>query len=138
MDAEASAPTSGIVQQETEAPRLEQLLAKYISVWLWSILFGASTGLLYALSDIRARDWAKLSVVFAIPAVLAFAFALISWWHLLSGLRQYLIPIYVLQHAEADRYEFAYHLSRAFQFMIYASVMRILVTVVELALAAAA
>lgn len=120
----------------SEHPLLDRLLDKYVAVWIWSILFGTSTGLLYAFSETRWRDWGLLTAALAVPAVLGFGFAFMAWRHLLRGLRRYLIPTYVLRVPNADVQEFSYDLSRAIAFVINAALFKVVLAVLEVALAA--
>ena len=70
------------------------LFDRYIGVWIWSILFGTTTGILYSLLDFRYEKWGTLAVALLVPALLALAFALLSWFELYAGLRDYLIPMF--------------------------------------------
>jgi hypothetical protein len=120
----------------SEHPLLDRLLDRYVAVWIWSILFGTSTGLLYAFSETRWRDWGPLTAALAIPAVFGFAFAFMAWRHLLRGLRRYVIPTYVLRTRDTDVEEFSKDLSRAIAFVINAALFKVVLAVVEVALAA--
>lgn len=111
----------------------ELLLRKYVHVWLWSILFGTSTGLLYTLTDFRVGDWKGLGFLITIPAVLAAILALQSWLHLYSALRVYLLPEFTGTR-KPDEKVFSWHLTRSFFYLILASVFRIAIGIIDFAL----
>jgi hypothetical protein len=82
-------------ETQSESPKFEALLSKYIAVWLWSILFGTTTGVLYSFLSFRLERWGGLGMIIAIPAILALLFALMSWGHLYWGLKYFLIPRFI-------------------------------------------
>jgi len=120
----------------------DRLLNRYVSVWLWSILFGTTTGVLYSFLSFRLDRWAGLAVVLVVPALLALVFALMAWGHLYWGLKRYLIPKFVLQRFSdapdaPEAHRFAYHLHRALALFICAAAFRALASILELILTAA-
>lgn len=126
------------MQPNLDVPRdkLDQLLAKYVSVWLWSILFGTTTGILYSFLSFRYDRWGGLALLLVIPALASLLLALLSWGRLYEAMVGYLLPRFVLGDDEAsDPGFFAYQLRRAFLYFIYAAAFRALASIMELALA---
>lgn len=118
-------------------PRWEALLNKYISVWLWSILFGTTTGVLFSFLSFRYDRWGELGVVLAIPAFGSLVLAIGAWLQLYRALTIFLIPRYVLSKpADGADELFAYSLRRAFLFFVGAAVLRATASVLEILLAA--
>ncbi len=73
--------------------KLDGLLSKYISVWLWSILFGGATTLTFSLASIRAYEkWGSLSLVISMFMIMTIVFLLISWVTLFQFLKRHIIP----------------------------------------------
>ena len=114
----------------------DELLSKYVSVWMWSILFGTTTGVLYSFLSFRLDHWGGLAVMLAFPALLSIIFAVASWLNLYRGLSEFLIPRFILgvPAEHSDRERFAYTLRRAFFMFIWAASFRALASVLELAL----
>lgn len=117
---------------------LEMLLNRYVAVWLWSIVFGASTGLLYSLVSFsyRTGKLSYLTYVLLMPAVLSLIFALQTWMMLLGGLRCYLLPRFFpsVGASAPDEARFAYLIQRSFFYLILASVMRVTAAILEMLL----
>lgn len=87
--------SSSEVDFSGERSRFDGLLSKYIAVWLWSILFGTTTGVLYSFLSFHLDRWGGLGMIIAVPAMLALLFALMSWGHLYWGLKDFLIPRFI-------------------------------------------
>ena len=135
MNNEPSTPQTHRSEPAIDA-KLDRLLDKYVSVWLWSILFGTSTGLLYTLTSYRSDSWRGFGLALAFPAFGALLCALQSWMQLLTGLRRFLLPRFIL-HRDMDKEaeeKFAYNLSRSFYYLVLASAMRIVLSLSELLL----
>lgn len=113
---------------------LDKLLSKYIVVWLWSILFGASTGLTYSLIEYRPEKWGQLALFLLVLSVLGTASALCSLIVLIKYLLRYLIP--VLLNGQADGGEYTsttlISLRRACSFLIFAAIARALMALSEI------
>ena len=123
--------------QQRVASLWETLLNKYVSVWLWSILFGTTTGVLYSFLSFRFDRWGYLGALLALPATLALVLALASWLQLYRGLTQFLIPRYVLGlPVEGHEKIFAYCLRRAFLYFVSAASLRAIASILEILLAA--
>lgn len=110
----------------------EPLLGKYVSVWLWSILFGSMTGVGYSFIayrpfDTRFRVSVLLSgLLFAIGAMAALS----SLLALYKALVRYLIPQFILRH-ESDPELFAICLQRALFMFIVAVITRVVMALVD-------
>ena len=118
---------------------LDLLLNKYVSVWLWSILFGTTTGVLYSFLSFRFERWGGLGLILLIPALAALILAIFSWLMLYRALSGYLIPRFILnqsKYEDSDPDFFAYHIRRAFLYFVFAAGFRALASLLELALAA--
>ena len=75
---------------------LNGVLGKYVSVWLWSILFGANSALLYSFASMRLdRPWGSLGLLLAIPFAIGALFGLIALFYLLRYLTRYLLPVFL-------------------------------------------
>lgn len=102
---------------------LDKLLSRYISVWLWSITLGATSGLSYAFSSssFARSEWGPLALALAIGTMMGLVVTLLSWIHLLRYLRYFLIPDLLLRRdlSEDDRLEAARSLSAAFLYMVF-------------------
>ena len=123
--------------ERKEDPTLfDQLLSKYVGVWLWTILFGTTTGVLYSFLTFRYERWGSIGVVLAVPAMLALILALLSWQQLYSGLHTYLLPKFLATKPddELDPKRFAYTLQRSFFYFILAAALRALSSIFEILL----
>jgi hypothetical protein len=122
--------------------KIDQLLSKYITVWIWSVLFGASTGLVVSLITYRTdARWGPLNAVLLFFLAISVAAAVVSWRALLKYLSVYLIPKFLTvqtfpnEDEKKMHIEAAYALRRAFQYLIIASVARVVITLLEMAYA---
>jgi len=69
----------------------DKLLSKYISVWIWSILFGAATALTYTIIASRPFDrWGPLTIVFIYIYVLFIICLMVVWLNLYKYLIKYI------------------------------------------------
>ena len=84
------------LEPDARAPEVwDRLLRKYVSVWLWSILFGATTGLgtgLAYLSFGGGARWGPLGPVILATALSGVAVVLSAWWSLYLYLVRVLLP----------------------------------------------
>jgi hypothetical protein len=145
---------------DTEAAA-NRVLDRYVAVWIWSVLFGTSTGLLFSLSNINARPWGSLGLPIALFSVLALFMAFASWQALYRALRHHILPQFFPKDfpREIENQEHTYGfgnsdnwavipvpqagtikisrptlswlLSQAFYYLIAASVFRALASVIE-------
>lgn len=120
-----------------------QLLDKYISVWLWSALFGASTGLVVTLITYRTdARWGLLNALLLFILLISVVAAVVSWRALLRYMTVYLIPKFLLHKFETEpekekeaEKNAAKELRRAFEYLVIAAATRVVVTLLEMAYA---
>lgn len=83
------------VYDKNNSPQWDTLLSKYVRVWIWSVLFGATTGLSYAYVGIRFdRSWGPLAVLPLALITLGAIATLGAWWNLLTHLRYSILPTF--------------------------------------------
>lgn len=113
---------------------VDRLLSKYVSVWLWSILFGTDVGLTYSsITYYSPNKWGSLGFLLVILLVLTLLASLMSWLNLLKYLSGYLIPrFFTEQEIRYSRDVYAGALIRALRFMIIAFLARGSMTVIDL------
>lgn len=120
---------------------LDELLCKYLSVWLWSITLAATTGLSFAFSNssLLRTDWGPLSLTLAVVTVMGLSVTLLAWMHLLQYLRYFLIPAFLLgkEVSNERRADAARNLARAFRYMVFGVVLSLGMVAVRLAFEAA-
>jgi hypothetical protein len=76
---------------------LDNLLDKYITVWIWSVLFRASTGLVISLITYRTdARWGPLNAILLLFLIISIVAAVISWRALMRYMSVYLIPKFLL------------------------------------------
>jgi hypothetical protein len=77
-----------------ESAQWDRLLSKYVRVWLWSILFGATTGLSYSFVAIGVARSNGMPVGMAPLALVAIGAVstIAAWWLLFVHLRDSIIP----------------------------------------------
>jgi len=116
---------------------LEVLLSKYISVWIWSIMFGLLSSLTF--SYFRSDQFSRWGILALLPAMLMASgiLSIIRAWHFLYlYLVRFLIPHFVHpgQRSSSDKTEEeneiqsqypAQLLRRAFLMMIVAIALRL-------------
>jgi hypothetical protein len=102
---------------------LDHLLSKYVSVWLWSIVFGSISALAFSLTSYHGSSsfYALAALVPLAIGMLAVSFAFLN---LYRGLVRYLLPRFLLNQ-EGDSEYFAYSLQRAVAFLIVSLVVRL-------------
>jgi hypothetical protein len=115
---------------QSTSPGFEELLRKYLAVWLWSILFGGTTGLTYTmLSFYSGERWGPLGLPLSALTAVAIFFLLIAWSYLYLYLRDFLIPDVLIgrQRGESvDRSRGEHILRRAYLMMIVSGVAGLL------------
>jgi hypothetical protein len=93
-----SNPTASIVSTD-----IEHLLSKYVHVWLWSILFGATTALTYSFMGLgMLRTLSGLNAVFVALALFGVLAALGAWLSLYDYLDGFLIPAFLPAATSSD------------------------------------
>jgi len=94
VTAESSVDTPSL-SLTSKTTQWDNLLAKYVRVWIWSILFGATSGLSYAYFGVRLdRPWGPLAALPLALFVVGVLSALGSWWSLLVHLRYSILPTF--------------------------------------------
>jgi hypothetical protein len=137
---------------------LDNLLDKYITVWIWSVLFGASSGLVISLITYRTdARWGPLNAILLLFLIISIVAAVISWRALMRYMSVYLIPKFLLHQfstrtekksddkaqqdeskplstdeLEAER-KAADSLRRAFEYLVIAAGARVVITLLEMA-----
>lgn len=119
---------------------IDKILSKYISVWLWSILFGSVTAVGYSFLGYDLREnWGELSVLLFAIIMLGMSCIFISIFSLYLYLIKYIIPRFLFsEHTcfsgphvmeKAGRW-----LRRAFLGLMLAILFRLSITTVGLLL----
>ena len=121
------------------------LLAKYVRVWIWSLLVGAVSGLSYAYVGVRMdRPWGALAVLPLALIGLGTIAALGAWACLLFYLRNAILPMFFqYKSPEYARTEQRYgeewlqqragrSISQAYKFLLVAAIARLLLALSEL------
>jgi len=120
-----------------DVEKLDNLLSKYILVWIWSILFGASSGLIYSLIEYRPERWGILALPLLFVSLLGMFFAFGSFLTLFRYLLNYLLPIFYGRPVPLDEDGFqksAVILKRAIVYLVAAAVARALMALAEIGL----
>jgi uncharacterized membrane protein len=86
---------------------LDKILSKYVSVWIWSILFGANSYIISSFINYR-KYFNNDSLQFEAFVILLFMlivgsiFAIVAYWQLFTYLSRYLIPRFFTQEIKED------------------------------------
>jgi glucan phosphoethanolaminetransferase (alkaline phosphatase superfamily) len=117
---------------DVNAKNLDALLRKYLSVWLWSILFGGATTLTFSLVNIRDYEkWGMLTSVTSMLLAISIVFLVIAWMALFQFLKTYLIgTVFVGRDEEDDskkREKSGRYLSMSFYALIMAGILRLMI-----------
>lgn len=115
-----------------DTEKLDSLLRKYLSVWLWSILFGGATTLTFSLVNIRDYEqWGALTSVTSMLLTISIVFLIIAWMTLFQFLKSYLINTVFVGHDEQDdaqnRKRYGKYLSMSFYSLIMAGIVRLMI-----------
>lgn len=116
--------------------RIDNLFSKYLLVWIWSVLFGASNGLFYSFIAFRTSErWGPLDLLLLILATMGLLVLVASNLALFRFLTIYLLPKFLpdnkTEYDDVNR-KSAYLLRSAFAYMIFGAVARMLMVLVEL------
>ena len=114
--------------------RLPALLSQYVSVWIWSIQFGALTGVTYSYISFNLRDnWGLYTLILVLFTVVGIVISLQAWFFNYKYLIIYLIPKFILQRdiSEKEINHAAFLLKRAFFFLIMAIMLRLFLIIFE-------
>ena len=116
---------------------VDNLLSKYISVWLWSITLGATSALSFVFtnSSFSRGEWGPLSFALALGTLLGMLVTLAAWMQLLFYLRYFLIPRLILRRPLPDEEEAAAATSlvKAFRYMILGVLLSLFLAFARLA-----
>src|SRR6266404_2574434 len=81
-------------REASESSVFLRLINRYISVWVWSILFGLTTSLSFTITNVRnIGRFGELSLVIGAFYLLSALFVFRAWFILLEYLRNFLIPM---------------------------------------------
>ncbi len=112
-------------EKEPDKNHFDTILSKYVSVWIWSILFGGTATITLTLFNLapRGRDWNNLSIVFIIILLYGLAFVFMSWYSLYKYLIFYIIPkFFKLDEKRDDDYskmkKSPFYLRRSFLYLM--------------------
>ena len=117
--------------------RIDTLLSKYLLVWIWSVLFGASTTLFYSFIASRTSEsWGPLDLLLLILVAIGLLATVTSNLALFRFLTIYLIPKFLLPSRINDEdyinRKSAALLRSAFLYMILGAVVRVCMVIAEL------
>ncbi len=104
--------------------QLDLLLSRYVSVWLWSIVFGSLSGITFSYLTISGRgDNPIASFVLSSMAIFGTIFSALSWYQLFKYLYNYIIPQFIVRvnadaSDEVNRAN-AYTLASAFRLLVF-------------------
>lgn len=120
---------------------LDRLLSKYVHVWLWSILFGSNTGVLYAYVAYRSdTTWGGLSVLPVALLLMGVVASLAALSQLFRYLKNFLLPQFFSSSEAAEftsmRLPATRALAQAFSYFIISIVIRMLLVAVDILFAA--
>jgi hypothetical protein len=113
----------------------DRLLAKYVRVWLWSLLFGATSGVTYSYVDVPFdTKWGSLIILPLALFAVGVAASLGAWFSLFNYLRYAIVPEFFAderydQKLEVDERDYrAWRTRRAitqtYRFLILAGLTR--------------
>ena len=117
---------SATTETSQSTAEFERLLRKYLAVWLWSILFGGTTGLTYTMISFSTGErWGVLGLSLAVSTFFAICLLAMAWWQLYTYLRGFLIPQVLLGQQVGDDASIrgGQILGRAYLLMILAGIV---------------
>ncbi len=112
---------------------VDSVLKKYVRVWLWSILFGTGTWLLFA-AGLSLSGSGRSGLVGAVLSAASLVAAALSWVDLFRAFQVYLLPVFITSTASSDADGlalFGRYLRRAFLLLIVAVLARACVPVID-------
>lgn len=114
----------------------DRIISKYISIWIWSIIFGVNATITFSLVQvIPGREWGILVLAPVMIMLYGFILILFSWHYIYKYLKEYIIPRYFpLDNEELDVLKLnqsAGYLLKAFRYMMYAAFITILVKIIQ-------
>lgn len=112
-----------------------RLVNRYISVWVWSILFGVAISLSFSVSNVRGIGrYGVLSIVLIGLYVVAALATLRTWFTLLHYLNRFIIPLVFMPSEDIDEsrsYDVFKNLSSALVSIIVAFVFLFLASLLQ-------
>lgn len=114
----------------------EILLSKYIAIWIWSILFGALSGLTYSFINgyYQIGKWGSLSLLLVILMTIGVLSTIQAWRFMFQYLVNYIIPEFLYDaeknenksdNTKTPHIHSSYWLRQSFLMMIAALAMRL-------------
>lgn len=107
----------------------EILLSKYISVWIWSILFGALSGITYSFIGryYEISKWGVLSLLLVMLMSIGILASIRGWLFMFQYLMSYIVPQFIHPNKEnkSDDDDPSYWLRQAFLMIIIGLAMRL-------------
>jgi hypothetical protein len=129
----SGAVAQGPDQSPPQWEKIEQIAAKYFSVWIWSIVIGITTSASFSLIGYVPRARGSLFLLLLTPLlVLSAAAILASWVVTLRYLDRYVIPIFFGED-EAYRVDPKAQrlLSSAIRYSLLALAFRLILSIVD-------
>jgi hypothetical protein len=112
--------------------RWDNLLGKYVSVWIWSILLGMTLSTTISFTSVRSGGTRGLvGMVLAFPVLIGVLATFVGFTHLLRYLYRHILPVFMFGESPNGR-ETAYHLHVALRYLIYAVMLRLATTALEI------
>jgi hypothetical protein len=129
-------PTSQSSHPSPQWTWIEQIAAKYFSVWIWSIVIGMTTGTGVSLINFFPRARGSYLVLLLAPILVISAFCVLAaWLALLRFLEGYVIPVFF---GADEQYRVSpkakVHLSAAVRYSLGALAFRLLLSIADLLL----
>jgi len=130
------------VSRGGEAHTWDDLLAKYVRVWVWSAILGANAGLTYLYIGVEfQKPWGALTPLLLALMALGVVASFASWWALLVHLRIAIVPSFFGYQSPHDSQEYTIRQRRAartiiqsYQYFTIAALVRLLFSLVQVAL----
>jgi hypothetical protein len=119
-----------------ESSNLDRILAKYITIWVWSILVGINTSVAFSFVNFGARSrGSSLLLVLGPVVVLGMVASLVAWIFILRYLRHFIIPkFFWMAPGEFEQHPSTYGaINSAARWTILALFFRLLLTAFDFA-----
>jgi hypothetical protein len=123
-------------RESAESPVFLRLVNRYISVWVWSILFGVAVSVSFSITNVRnAGRYGDLTLIIMALYLLAALFTFRAWSVLLRYLNQFIIPLIFTSSEVAETHVSVFkNLTRALGSLIFAFAFLILASLIQAAL----
>ena len=116
---------------------IEQIAAKYFSIWIWSIVIGITTSTSISLVNYFPRARGPMLVVLLAPlAAFSAFFTLAAWYSVIRVLEKYILPTFFGSEevVPVDPHVAKRLLAVAVRFSLLALTFRLLLSIADLAL----